>query len=184
MEEVLLVKTQKERNTILSNYVKARPIGSLDSEHQRIFKIIYRHFYVPDEDEVKFNIQDIQDIKIDVHPKYFSKCFRIMVNDEWYSTSIKRLSGDQKTAHNLLINAMQLAILPHIEEFRQKNPLNLKNIEHEIAFEVLFQDWRDGEKKKPVIEYDKEIETYKLKEPSLSTWIEYHKKYGKLKWKE
>ena len=56
----------KSRNTNLSSYLKNHSIGSIEPNEIKYFKILFYNFYTPDTNEIKFDINTIDDVSIDI----------------------------------------------------------------------------------------------------------------------
>ena len=112
LNSVINEKTIKSRYALLSNYLKDNNIGDLSESEIVYFKHIFEIYYTPDEEYTKFNIETILNVTI-VKNSYGKKCFTIYVDDTWYPTSIKRLSGSNRTEKANLIRSLRNAIEPH-----------------------------------------------------------------------
>ena len=127
LENVIDEKTIKNRHLIMSNYLKNNSVGILNENDTLLFKHIFEKFYTPDEQYTKFSASQISNVSI-MKDNYGNKCFCIFVNDTWFPTSIKRLSGGNRNDKANLIRALRNAIEPQINDFRKNNPLNHNNI--------------------------------------------------------
>lgn len=184
----------KKRYILLSDYLKQNSIGSINNDIIH-FKNIFSKFYIPDDNEDKFDVSDITDVKI-IYDKWKNKCFSICVNNVWYPTSIKRLSGSGKRNNNdNLLRALRNAIKEQIYDFKKNNKLNIDNIcpitgdklntdaevDHEIPFNILAKEWINNNSN---IEYYYDINemNYTLDNKFLKKWQDYHYKNAKLRW--
>jgi hypothetical protein len=154
LELVINEKTTKNRHLLLSNYLKNNRVGVLSENEVIFFKHIFEKYYTPDEQYTKFNISQISSISI-VKDNYGNKCFSIFVENNWYPTSIKRLSGSNRNDKANLIRSLRNAIEPQITKFRVCNPLNPDDIcpvtkqilcedaqvDHKIPFHILAEEW-------------------------------------------
>ena len=194
LNSVINEKTIKSRYALLSNYLKDNNIGDLSESEIVYFKHIFEIYYTPDEEYTKFNIDTILNVTI-VKNSYGKKCFTIYVDDTWYPTSIKRLSGSNRTEKANLIRSLRNAIEPQIKHFRICNPLNPKDIcpitngdlgtdaevDHQIPFHILADEWLT---KKTNVSYIYNIETfnYILQEPHYEKWSSFHLEKAILRW--
>jgi len=194
LESVVNEKTIKLRNGVLSNYLKNNNIGELSETEMIFFKHIFEKFYTPDEQYTKFNVSLISKISI-VKDNYGNKCFSILVDNIWYPTSIKRLSGSNRNDKSNLIRSLRNAIEPQIKNFRACNPLNPADIcpitkkalgidaqvDHQIPFHILAEEWIKDNKNSSYIYVLDKFE-YILQEPHYTTWSEYHFEKAILRW--
>lgn len=192
LEQVLKEKTIKNRNMILSNYLKNN-IGELSYDDKLIFKHIFEKFYTPDENSIKFKYYQIENILIQ-KDKYGKKCFVILVDEKYIPTSIKRLSGSNRNDKSNLIRAMRKTIEKQINDFRKLNPLIHSNIcpitnevlgvdaevDHEYPFHLLASEWLTNNN--PSYTYDLINFDYILEEPYYSKWFDFHLKKSILRW--
>lgn len=194
LENVIYEKTIKNRHLIMSNYLKNNSVGLLNENDTLLFKHIFEKFYTPDEQYIKFSASQISNVSI-IKDNYGHKCFCILVNDTWFPTSIKRLSGGNKNDKANLIRALRNAIEPQIIDFRKTNPLNHNNIcpvtngilgvdaevDHKIPFHILADEWI---KKNKDISYNYVLDKfdYILQEPYYTSWFNFHLEKSILRW--
>lgn len=195
LDKVITEKTIKKRHEILSKYLQIKPSGVLNETDTLDFKHIFEMFYTPDKFEEKFEVNNISSVSI-VKDKYGNKCFSICVNNVFYPTSIKRLSGSTRTHQENLKKALRTTIKKQITDFRIANPLNMYNIcpitnnilgndaevDHEIPFHILSNNWLNNNKLPPSIKYIREQFSYILDEPYFEQWYNYHLEHAKLRW--
>jgi hypothetical protein len=196
LASVLIEKTQKARNEFLSNYLNRENTGALPEEEEIHFKHIFEIYYTPDDKDIKFNVKDISSVNI-MKNKYGVKCFCICVNNQWYPTSIKRLSGSSKRTQNAILRrALRNAIEEQINDYRILHPLNVNDIcpvtkntlgfdaqvDHYKPFHILADEWLQNNKHMPNPEYNREKLNYILQEPYLQSWLNYHLDNAKLRW--
>ena len=164
-----------------------------------LFKHIFEKFYTPDEQYIKFIASQILNVSI-MKYNYGNKCFCIFVNDTWFPTSIKRLSGSNRNDKANLIRALRNAIEPQISYFRKANPLNPNNIcpvtnrilgldaevDHKIPFHILAEEWIKNNKNISDIYisyiYILDKFDYILQEPYYTSWINFHLQKSILRW--
>ena len=96
LELVINEKSKKKRYDLLSNYLKNNNIVILPLNEKIFFKHIFEKYYTPDKEYTKFDVSQISNVSI-VVSNYGNKCFTINVGDNWYPSSIKRLSGSNRT---------------------------------------------------------------------------------------
>ena len=194
LELVVNEKTIKSRQLLLSNYLKNNNNGLLTEFETVYFKHIFEKYYTPDDKEIKFNTKDILNVSIQ-KDNYGNKCFTIFVNNIWYPTSIKRLSGSNRSEKYNLNRALRNSIEEQIITFRNLNPLNINNIcpikniklgfdaevDHEIPFYILAEEWLKNNKN---VKYKYNINNfnYDLQEPYHSLWYNFHLENAKLRW--
>jgi hypothetical protein len=194
LANVINENTIKKRYIILSNYLKNNNIGILNENDTLLFKHIFVKFYTPDDQYTKFNASQINKVSI-VNDKYGNKCFSIFVNETWFPTSIKRLSGSNRTEKANLIRALRNTIEPQINDFRKNQPLKPNNIcpitnellgldaevDHQIPFHILAEEWLTNNKN---VSYEYVIDKfdYILQEPHYSSWFNYHLEKAILRW--
>jgi hypothetical protein len=194
LNQVINEKTIKNRHALLSNYLKTQPIGELTEPEKNDFKHIFSKYYIPDNDVEKFPASSIINVAIK-SDKWNKKYFSIYVENEWHPTSIKRLAGSNRTEHQNLIRALRNAIEPQIIDFIcNKVSLNPENIcpvtnkklgtdaqvDHEIPFHILAEDWlRLRALKDVTYVYDALQMNYVL---TTSEWFNYHLTNAKLRW--
>jgi hypothetical protein len=194
LENIINEKTIKNRHFILSNYLKNNNVVILNKNDALSFKHIFEKFYTPDKQYTKFNASQISNISI-MKDNYKNKCFCIFVNDTWYPTSIKRLSGSNRNDKLNLIRALRNAIEPQINDFRKNNPLNPNNIcpvtngilgldaevDHKIPFHILTEEWIKNNKKISYV-YVLDNFDYILQEPYYTLWVNFHLEKAILRW--
>jgi hypothetical protein len=194
LELVITEKTIKNRNLLLSNYIKNNNVGNLDENETLFFKHIFQKFYTPDEKDIKFNVSQISNVAI-VKDNFGNKCFSIFVDNEWYPTSKIRLSGTSKNEKRNLERALRNAISLQINNFRICNPLNPNGIcpvtnkilgidaqvDHQIPFHILAEEWMKYNKN---ISYDYILDKfdYVLQEPHYTSWFNFHLEKSILRW--
>jgi hypothetical protein len=194
LELVINEKTITNRKSLLSNYLKNNNIGILTENESVFFKHIFQKFYTPDKEDIKFNVSQISSIHI-VKDNYGKKCFSILVNNIWYPTSIRPLSGSSRNDKANLIRALRNAIEPQINNFRKSNPLNPNNIcpvtnkmlgldaevDHQIPFHILTEEWiKDNNNISYTYVLDKF--EYILQEPHYTSWFNFHLEKSILRW--
>ena len=193
LELVINEKTITSRKSLLSNYLKNNNVGILTENEGTFFKHIFEKFYTPDEQYTKFNVSQISNV--DIVKDRGNNCFRIEVDNEWYPTSIKRLSGSNRTEKANLIRSLRNAIESQINNFRVCNPLNLSDIcpvtkkilgsdaevDHKIPFHILAEEWIKDNKNTSYI-YSLDKFEYILQEPHYTSWFNFHKKNAILRW--
>ena len=194
LENVIDEKTIKNRHLIMSNYLKNNNVGLLNENDTLLFKHIFEKFYTPDEQYTKFSASQISNVSI-MKDNYGNKCFCIIVNDTWFPTSIKRLSGGNRNDKANLIRALRNAIEPQIIDFRKTNPLNHNNIcpvtngilgldaevDHKIPFHILAEEWIKNNKDISYI-YVLDKFDYILQEPYYTSWFNFHLEKSILRW--
>jgi hypothetical protein len=194
LEIVINEKTIKNRHLLLSNYLKNNNFGVLTENECVFFKHIFEKFYIPDEPCTKFNVSQISNISI-VKDNYGNKCFSILVNNNWFPTSIKRLSGGNRNDKANLIRSLRNAIEPQIKNFRGCNQLNPNNIcpvtkkilgtdaevDHQIPFHILAEEWIKDNKNISYI-YVLDKFQYILQEPHYTRWFNFHLEKSILRW--
>jgi hypothetical protein len=194
LELVINEKTIKKRYLLLSDYLKNNNVGILTEIEILYFKHIFEKFYTPDEEYTKFNVSEISTVSI-VNNIHGNKCFSIFVNNEWFPTSIKRLSGSNRTDKANLIRSLRNAIESQIKNFRVCNPLNPEDIcpvtkqklgsdaqvDHQIPFHILADEWIKDNKH---ISYIYVLDKYKyiLQEPHYTSWFNFHLDKAILRW--
>ena len=194
LELVINEKTIKNRHLLLSNYLKNNNIGILTENESVFFKHIFQKFYTPDDEDIKFNVSQISSIHI-VKDNYGKKCFSILVNNIWYPTSIRPLSGSSRNDKANLIRALRNAIESQINNFRVCNPLNPNNIcpvtnkmlgldaevDHQVPFHILTEEWiKDYNNISYTYVLDKF--EYILQEPHYTSWFNFHLEKTILRW--
>jgi len=194
LENVINEKTIKNRHFILSNYLKNNNVGVLNETDALSFKHIFEKFYTPDDQYTKFNASQILNVSI-VNDNYGNKCFCIFVNDTWFPTSIKRLSGGNRNDKANLIRALRNSIEPQINDFRKNNLLNPNSIcpvtngilglhaevDHKIPFHILAEEWIKNNKNISYI-YVLDKFDYILQEPHFTSWFNFHLEKSILRW--
>jgi hypothetical protein len=194
LELVINEKTIKNRHLLLSNYLKNNNVGVLSENEAKFFKHIFEKFYTPDEQYTKFNVFQISTISI-VKDNYGNKCFSILVDNNWYPTSIKRLSGGNRNDKANLIRSLRNAIEPQITTFRVCNPLNPDDIcpvtkkmlgrdaevDHHIPFYILAEEWIKNHNNISYIYVLDKFE-YILQEPHYTLWSNFHFDKAILRW--
>ena len=194
LELVINEKTIKNRNLLLSTYLKNNNVGILTENECVFFKHIFEKFYTPDEQYTKFNVSQISNISI-VKDNYGNKCFSILVNNNWFPTSIKRLSGGNRNDKANLIRSLRNAIEPQIKNFRACNSLNPNDIcpitkkilggdaevDHQIPFHILADEWIKNNKNISYIYVLDKFE-YVLQEPHYTLWFSFHLEKSVLRW--
>ena len=200
LKQVLIEKTITARYNLLSNYLKNNELGPISDSESRYFKEIFNNFYTPDNEYEKFEIDNINNVSI-VLNSYGKKCFSICVNNIHYPTSIKRLSGSNRTKKMNLRRALRNAIKEQINEFKLANPLDVNaccpiittqllnpdaQVDHETPFHKLADEWINNNKinnnKIDYYLYDLNDFDYVLQEPYLTNWREFHYQKAKLRW--
>lgn len=194
LEKVVSEKTIKSRHSLLSNYLKHNGIGELSEPEKVYFKHVFERFYTPDEEYTKFHISRITNISI-INDKYGNKCFSICVDNTWYPTSIKRLSGSNRNEKANIIRALRNAIEEQIHDYRRLNTLNPNSIcpvthkalgedaqvDHFIPFHILADQWLKQTTHVSYV-YNLDKMNYILQEPHLTNWAEYHLEKAILRW--
>ena len=194
LEKVINEKTIKNRHFILSNYLKNNNVGVLNEIDALSLKHIFDKFYTPDEQYTKFSASQITNVSI-MKDNYGNKCFCIFVNNTWFPTSIKRLSGGNRNDKANLIRALRNAIEQQINDFRKNNPLNPNNIcpvtneilgldaevDHQIPFHILSEEWIKNNKNISYIYVLDEFD-YILQEPHYTSWVNFHLEKSILRW--
>ena len=194
LELVINEKTIKNRHLLLSNYLKNNNVGVLSDNEVIFFKHIFEKFYTPDEQYTKFNISQFSSISI-VKDNYGNKCFSILVDNIWYPTSIKRLSGGNRNDKANLIRSLRNAIELQIKNFRVCNPLNPDDIcpvtkkilgadaqvDHHIPFHILAEEWIKNNNNISYIYVLDKFE-YILQEPHYTLWFNFHFEKAILRW--
>lgn len=193
LELVINEKTITNRKNLLSNYLKNNNVGILTENESTFFKHIFQKFYTPDEEDIKFNITQISNVSIIENRG--NKCFSILVNNIWYPTSIKSLSGSIRNEKRNRERALRKAIEPQINNFRICNPLNPNDIcpvtnkilgldaqvDHQIPFHNLAEEWiKDNNNIS--YPYDLDKFDYILQEPHLTSWFNFHLENSTLRW--
>ena len=194
LELVINEKTIKNRHLLLSNYLKNHNVGCLTENECVFFKHIFEKFYMPDEQYTKFNVSQISNISI-VKDNYGNKCFSIRVDNNWFPTSIKRLSGGNRNDKANLIRSLRNAIEPQIKNFRVCNPLIPDDIcpvtkkilgadaqvDHQIPFHILAEEWIKNNNNISYIYVLDKFE-YILQEPHYTLWNNFHFEKAILRW--
>lgn len=194
LEVVINEKTIKNRHLLLSNYLKNNNVGILTEPEIVFFKHIFEKFYTPDEQYSKFKSSQISNISI-VKDNYGNKCFSIFVDNSWFPTSIKRLSGGNRNDKANLIRSLRNAIESQIENFRVRNKLNPNDIcpvtktilgsdaqvDHKIPFHILAEEWIKDNKNISYI-YALDKFEYILQEPHYTSWFNFHLEKAILRW--
>jgi hypothetical protein len=193
LELVINEKTITSRKSLLSNYLKNNNVGILTENEGIFFKHIFQKFYTPDKEDIKFNVEQISNVNI-VKDRG-NNCFRIEVDNEWYPTSIKRLSGSNRTEKAKKIRSLRKAIEPQINNFRVCNPLKPNDIcpvtkkilgtdaevDHQKPFHILAEEWiKDNNNIS--CPYDLDKFDYILQEPHLTSWFNFHLEKSTLRW--
>lgn len=196
LKEVFQQQTIKKRYQILSDYLKNNKVGYLNESELIIFRQIFENYYTPDKNDSKFDSKSITHVYIEKN-NYGNKCFSIRVNNQWFPTSIIRLSGSNRTEKENLNRALRNGILIQINNFKKNNPLDINKIcpitnsklnydaqvDHEIPFHILADEWIKKEKRKKIsYKYNLEISNYILEEPYLKSWRKFHLQNAKLRW--
>ena len=110
-----------------------------------------------------------------------------MVDNNWYPTSIKRLSGSNRNDKANLIRSLRNAIEPQIKNFRVCNPLIPDDIcpvtkkilgadaqvDHQIPFHILAEEWIKNNNNISYIYVLDKFE-YILQEPHYTLWNNFH----------
>ena len=112
LKQILDEKRITKRKELLSLYLRNHT-GELDDNETTHFKHIFAQWYEPDDTDTKFYVSDISSVRI-----RGNNCFQINVNNVWYPTSIKRLSGSNVTPKICLTRALRNAIEPQIMKYR------------------------------------------------------------------
>ena len=193
LELVMNEKTIKSRQALLSNYLKNNNISMLTDAEVLYFKQIFGKFYIPDDKDIKFNVNLISNVSI-VNNRG-NKCFRICVDNIWYPASIKRLSGHNRTEKDNLKRALRNAIEVQTNNYRILNPLNINDtcpiinnklgfdaqVDHQIPFHILTAEWIKDNKNISYI-YDLNKFEYILQEPYYTEWFNFHLEKAILRW--
>lgn len=195
LSEVLCENLIKNRYKLLSEYLKNN-IGNLNKIETMYYKIIFDDNYTPEDTHTKFNIKDIESVKI-IPDRWGRHCFAIIVNSIEYPTSIRRLSGSKNGSNDkaYIKRAMREAIHDQICLFKINNPLNINNIcplqnielgldaqvDHIIPFHIIADEWLLTNNN-VLYEYSLNKMNYVLKEPFLSNWSDYHLEKAELRW--
>ena len=194
LELVINEKTIKNRHLLLCNYLKNNNVDVLSENEFIFFKHIFEKFYTPDEQYTKFNVSQISSTSI-VKDNYGNKCFSILVDNNWYPTSIKRLSGSNRNDKANLIRSLRNAIEPQIKNFRVCNPLIPDDIcpvtkkilgadaqvDHQIPFHILAEEWIKNNNNISYIYVLDKFE-YILQEPHYTLWNNFHFEKAILRW--
>ena len=194
LELVINEKTIKNRHLLLSNYLKNNNVDVLSENEFIFFKHIFEKFYTPDDQYTKFNVSQISSTSI-VKDNYGNKCFSILVDNNWYPTSIKRLSGSNRNDKANLIRSLRNAIEPQIKNFRVCNPLIPDDIcpvtkkilgadaqvDHQIPFHILAEEWIKNNNNISYIYVLDKFE-YILQEPHYTLWNNFHFEKAILRW--
>jgi hypothetical protein len=194
LELVINEKTIKNRHLLLSNYLKNNNVGVLSENEFIFFKHIFEKFYTPDEEYTKFNVSQISNTSI-LKDNYGNKCFSILVDNNWYPTSIKRLSGSNRNDKANLIRSLRNSIEPQIKNFRVCNPLIPDDIcpvtkkilgadaqvDHQIPFHILAEEWIKNNNNISYIYVLDKFE-YILQEPHYTLWNNFHFEKAILRW--
>lgn len=194
LELVMSEKTIKNRYSLLSAYLTNNNIGVLPEPEIIFFKHIFEKYYTPDKQYTKFHVSQFSNISI-VNDNYKNKCFSVLVDNTWYPTSIKRLSGSNRNDAVNLIRAMRNGIEQQIKTFRINNPLNSNyicpvtktllgidaQVDHQLPFHVLAENWLKDNKN---ISYDYNLDKFEyiLQEPHYTKWFNYHLENAILRW--
>lgn len=199
LEIIITTKTQKDRKLLLSNYLKNNGIGELSESESKHFKQIFSKYYSPDEGEDKFNPWNISIVSIDYNG-WNNKNFNIKINNNWYPTSIQRLSGGNKNEKSNLTRALRQAIEDQIQNFRNTNTLNPfdtcpvipyqkldidAQVDHTIPFHKLKDCWMNvvmNTDEKIKYSYNLDKMNYVLDSPWCEYWQTYHLNNAKLRW--
>ena len=194
LELVINEKTMTNRKSLLSNYLKNNNVGILPENEGVFFRHIFEKFYTPDKEDTKFCVSQILNVSI-VKDNYGNNCFSILVNNIWVKTSIKRLSGSNRTDNANLIRSLRNAIEPQITNFRVCNPLNSGDIcpitkkilgfdaevDHEKPFNILAKEWIQNNTNISKI-YHVDKSEYILQEPHYTLWCKFHLENSVLRW--
>ena len=193
LELVINEKTITSRKSLLSNYLKNNNVGILTENEGIFFKHIFQKFYTPDKEDIKFNVEQISNVSIIENRG--NKCFSILVDNIWYPTSIKPLSGSSRNEKRNLERALRNAIEPQINNFRLCNPLNPSGIcpvtnkildtdaqvDHQKPFHILAEEWIKDNKNISYI-YVLDKFDYILQEPHFTSWFNFHLEESILRW--
>jgi hypothetical protein len=194
LELVINEKTIKNRHVMLSNYLKNNTVGYLNEDDVLSFKHIFEKFYTPDDKHKKFSVTQISNVFIK-KDTYGHKCFCIITNENWFPTSIKRLSGGNRNDKANLTRALRNAIEPQINNFCVNNPLNPSDIcpvtqqrldtdaevDHQIPFYILAQEWIKHNNHISYL-YVLDKFDYILQEPHYTSWVNFHLEKSILRW--
>jgi hypothetical protein len=195
LERVLNEKTIKMRHSLLSEHLNAHECGQLNESDSAQFKQIFSKYYTPDDTSTKFDAANISNISI-IRDTWNNKCFSIQVDNVWYPTSIKRLSGSNRGEKLNLVRALRNAIEPQIQTFRITHPLNPTDIcpithntlhedaevDHIIPFHIIKDEWLAKYSGKIGYSYDLGKMNYILHEPWCKSWCDYHLEKATLRW--
>lgn len=187
-----------DRKQYISEYLKKSPIGFLNDEDVESFKVLFEKYYFPDENQVKFEKDEIEEVKIDTIKPYNTKCFQILVKNNYWNVKKDKLAGTKANNNNNMKRALRYAIADDIHEFRRKNPLNPKEIcpitKKEIGldaevdhkppkeFSNLQKEWKKTVKSDIVITYDNDKKEYILDNQSEKSWKKYHRNNAELRY--
>jgi hypothetical protein len=194
LELVINEKTITSRKSLLSNYLKNNNVGILTENEGIFFKHIFQKFYTPDNEDIKFNVGQISNVSIKKNRG--NKCFSILVDNIWYPTSIKPLSGSIRNENRERTRALRNAIEPQINNFRVCNPLKPNDIcpvtnkildidaqvdHHQKPFHILAEEWLK-DNNNISCPYDLDKFDYILQEPHLTSWFNFHLEKSTLRW--
>jgi hypothetical protein len=191
LKQILDEKRITKRKELLSSYLKNNT-GELDDNEITHFKHIFAQWYEADDTVTKFDVSDISSVRI-IRDRG-NNCFQINVNNVWYPTSIKRLSGSNITPKICLTRALRNAIESQIMKYRLKNVLNPDDIcpvtnkplgfdaqvDHQIPFHILVSEWLKDNKAE--YSYSLDARNYVLNELFNKSWCDYHLKHAVLRW--
>ena len=158
------------------------------------FKRIFEKFYTPDDEYSKFNVKLISYASI-VTDKYGKKCFSICVDNIWYPTSIKKLSGANRSEKSNIKRALRNAIEGQINNYRTSYPLDENEIcpitnqklgfnaqvDHKVPFHILAEKWLKYNENISYA-YDLNNFEYILQEPYYTSWYKFHFENAILRW--
>ena len=126
LNEAYIGKTQTIRYKALSQLLNNHSLGKLNVNELITFKNIFDKYYMPDLDETKYKIDEIDSVDIKQLDKH--RQFRLNVNDINIPCGIRWLAGASRTSVNKVSQAARITIAPQIKEFRKNNHLNINDI--------------------------------------------------------
>jgi len=190
--------TQVERRKLLTTYLSTHLCGPITDGFNDTVRELFRHYYFPDIDELKYGWNDIVEVSIDYHITYNTKCFYIHLTNGYKSTvSIDRLSGKKPSQASCLRMAMRAAINEQIWEFRRAYPLNPSlpcplikahelgydaEVDHSTPFATLCAEWLKTNQTASA-QYDVEKQQYIFANILAElSWQTFHKEHAQLRY--
>jgi hypothetical protein len=191
MEYILDANNRKK---MLSTYLSENIEGIISAEASAVFLRIFSEFYTPDNNETRFDISEIQRVRIQRN-SYGSKCFEINRKNLWIPTSIKKMCGSTQTKNQIIHRALRKAIEPQIFKFKATFPLDMlalcpltedylgpdAQVDHEIPFHILANHFLTKNSDLSYF-YSIKEKNYIIEEPHRSKWQRFHQKHAKLRW--